>query len=72
MTINNLIEHDHEIDGQWLYGNGEHFFAGLGSGSLGVDGGNPKNKTEKTGSADPTPIPTLPPYIVVIRWVRTA
>ena len=72
MTSGMLIEHLHEIEGQWLYGNGEHSFAGLGTGSLGVDGGNPKNKTDKTGSADPEPIPTMPPYVVVKRWKRIA
>ena len=76
MTPDNLIEHEHEIAGIWLFGNGIHHAVGFGGGDLGPDGGGindpGKNRSQKTGSATPTPIPTIPPYIVAAIWVRTA
>lgn len=66
MTINNLIEHDHDGGsvGAGANANNNH-----GGGSDHVpDGG----KTSKTGSNNPDPIPTLSPYVVTAKWVRTA
>lgn len=71
MTLNNLIEHDHETGWETF---GE---TGATNDRIGNAGNYPESttfnlKTQKTGQADPTPIPTLPPYVVTAKWVRTA
>ena len=67
MTLDNLIEHDHDYTDRT-----ELDYAANNSVGLGTDHKDRVLKTSKAGSADPEPIPTMPPYIVVIRWVRTA
>lgn len=67
MTANMLIEHDHE----YLYWSpGGDDMDGMSNDA--VNDTSELRKTTKTGSADPEPIPTMPPYIVVKRWRRTA
>lgn len=68
MTLGNLIEHSHVVDGQWVAGNGSN----LGAEAPGATTTTSGNTTGNTGSATPTPIPTLPPYVVYSWWVRTA
>ena len=68
MTANNLILHGHEYGqtGRTGYG-GE-----LGSETLYSADDPTTMSTSGTGQADPDPIPTLPPYLVASKWVRTA
>ena len=66
MTANMLIEHDHEYL-YWFPGGDD--MDGMSNDA--VSDTSESRKTTKTGSADPEPIPTMPPYIVVKRWVRT-
>ena len=67
MTLSNLIEHDHDIVDKCVLD-----VAANNSVGLGTDHKDVTVKTGKTGSATPTPIPTLPPYVVYSWWVRTA
>ena len=67
MTIGNLIEHDHDYVNHAVYDNAANNGVGLGT-----DHKDETIKTGKAGNAMPDPIPTLPPYIVVARWERTA
>ena len=65
MTLGNLIAHSHTSPSS----------AGLGTSSGGIDTVQQSagsEDTSTTGSVTPDPIPTLPPYIVVARWERTA
>lgn len=68
MTINNLIQHNHAIDGQWVGGNGSNIGAFDAGATTTLSG----NTTVNTGQASPEAIPTMPPYLVVARWERTA
>ena len=65
MVADNLIAHTHTVSSS----------AGLGS-SIGspdtVQHSSGSMTTSSTGSADPDAIPTLPPYVVTAKWVRTA
>ena len=75
MTLANLIEHDHpkNIDESEEYVNlGVSGSPLEGNYSPGAYFIQKYTKTGKTGSATPDPIPTLPPYIVVEFWQRTA
>lgn len=65
MTMNNLIEHNHTVASSAGIG------TSTGSGDT-VQQQSGTMTTSNTGSADPDAIPTLPPYIVVMKWVRTA
>lgn len=67
MTIDNLIEHDHEYL-YWFPGGDD--MDGMSNDS--ATDTSESRKTTKTGNADPTPIPTLPPYVVTAKWVRIA
>ena len=67
MTLDNLIEHDHEYL-YWFPGGDD--MDGMSNDS--VNDTSESRKTTKTGRADPDPIPTLMPYIVVAKWRRTA
>lgn len=66
MTLDNLIAHFHGANsGQ----------AGTGTGASGgntIQQSSGSEDTTTAGSNDPDPIPTLPPYIVTAKWVRTA
>ena len=68
MTLANLIEHDHDVELP-SGGNGSEYgpFA-----SDAYNDGTTIYTTQKAGSADPDPIPTLPPYVVSAKWRRTA
>ena len=74
MTLGNLIEHDHNrnVDGLEESVNVDSAGTIAGSYSPGANYLKLYTKTAKTGQASPDPIPTLPPYIVVARWERTA
>lgn len=73
MIESNLIEHEHDR-------NSEGILEGIISNVAGATGvfdssGNylhQYTKTGKAGLADPEPIPTLMPYLVAAKWVRTA
>lgn len=65
MTLGNLIEHDHEYL-YWFPGGDD--MDGMSNDS--TTDTSESRKTTKTGNADPTPIPTLPPYVVTAKWVR--
>lgn len=67
MTLANLIEHDHDYTDRT-----EPDYAASNSVGLGTDHKDRVLKTGKAGSADPDPIPTLPPYVVSAKWRRTA
>ncbi|TQC96405.1 hypothetical protein FK216_12005 [Moraxellaceae bacterium AER2_44_116] len=67
MTLANLIEHDHDYTDRT-----ELDYAASNSVGLGTDHKDRVLKTGKAGSADPDPIPTLPPYVVSAKWRRTA
>ena len=67
MTSDNLIEHDHDYTDRTVLD-----VAANNSVGLGTDHKDEVLKTGKTGSSDPVPIPTLPPYVVTAKWVRTA
>lgn len=65
MIAGNLIAHTHTVSSS----------AGLGSSIGGVDTVQQSAgsmTTSSTGQADPTAIPTLPPYVVTAKWVRIA
>jgi hypothetical protein len=65
MTSNMLIEHNHS--GAIIGGALGNLGTGGGSDNLPTGG-----TTSMAGQADPTPIPTLMPYIVAAKWHRTA
>lgn len=65
MTANMLIAHSHGA--AIMTGSLGNLGTGGGSDSLPASG-----STTSAGLADPEPIPTMPPYIVVKRWRRTA
>lgn len=67
MTLSNLIEHDHDYTDRTVLD-----LAANNSVGLGTDHKDEVLKTGKTGSSDPVPIPTLPPYVVSAKWRRTA
>ena len=65
MVADNLIAHTHTVSSS----------AGLGTSTSSPDTVQQSSgsmTTSSTGSADPTPIPTLPPYVVTAKWVRIA
>ena len=74
LTMSHIPEHDHNRNPD---ANSENAHCSIGSGAagdyIGTNGYiHTYTKTGKAGQATPTPIPTMPPYIVVKRWVRTA
>ena len=74
LTMAHIPEHDHNRNPN---GNAEDAHISAGGGVAGdYTGSNgyihSYTKTGKAGQASPTPVPTMPPYIVVKRWVRTA
>lgn len=66
MTLNNLIAHTHK------FSSGMGATGGLGHGFEWVTDSAEDIDTTETGQAVPEAMPTLPPYIVVARWERTA
>lgn len=62
MTLANLIEHDHPIDYDFLI-NGNIEGGIQGSADWRTEGGK---RVGKAGSANPTPIPTLPPVKIIM------
>lgn len=74
MTAGNLIQHDHDrnVDGLEESVNVDSSGTVAGSYSPGANYLKLYTKTGKAGLADPDPIPTLPPYHVSYKWVRTA
>lgn len=68
MTSLNLLEHNHTY--QFTGRTGTQF--DVGAESIGSANTPTTANTGNAGQADPEAIPTLPPYIVVIRWVRSA
>lgn len=74
LTMAHIPEHDHDRN---TNGNMENVHDSTGNGVAGDYSGTNGyirnyTKTGKAGQASPTPVPTMPPYIVVKRWVRTA
>lgn len=74
LTMAHIPEHDHNRNPN---GNTENVHDSAGGGAAGDYSGtngyiHQYTKTGKAGQATPTPVPTMPPYIVVKRWVRTA
>ncbi len=66
MTLDNLIEHNHEIAHEDTSAN-----TGVGiAGGLYVT--DHTVYTGNTGQDDPVAIPTLPPFVVVSKWKRVA
>ncbi len=77
MTLDNLIEHEHKQHDNTVFINNlglpfSHTYDGSSYDHYYASESPNNAKTDKTGSADPVPIPTLPPYVVTAKWVRTA
>lgn len=74
MTLANLIEHSHKRNSD---SGSENVHTGIGGGAAGDWSGSSGyihayTDTKTAGQADPDPIPTLMPYRVSAKWVRTA
>ena len=74
LNMSHIPEHDHDRNPD---GKSENAHCSAGGGVAGDYSGSSGyihtyTKTGKAGQATPTPVPTMPPYIVVKRWVRTA
>lgn len=74
MTLNNMIEHSHKRNQDNV---SENAHTGIGGGAAGDWSGangyiHNYTDTGATGQADPDAIPTLPPYVVTAKWLRTA
>jgi hypothetical protein len=74
MTGNNLIQHEHDRNADGLEESVNVDSSGTVAGSYSPGASYLKlyTKTGKTGLADPDAIPTLPPYHVSYKWIRTA
>lgn len=70
MTLGNLIVHTHNVPN--ITAETTSFNAGGGSEHSTNNGGAQGITSDATGSETPDAIPSLPPYVVVARWERTA
>ncbi len=74
LNMSHIPEHDHNRNPNGTAENVHDSAGGGVAGDYTGSNGYIRNytKTGKAGQASPTPVPTMPPYIVVKRWVRTA
>lgn len=68
MTNDNMPSHSHE----YLHGDRLIVGVSLSGADIGTQGEVTTQNTSNVGEAAPDPIPTLPPYLVTSKWVRTA